>query len=190
MNITKNEKRPQGSALKSPWVWAAFALLVIVFTVNYAFFSVALNTTSGLVNEEYYKYGLQQNKIDKQYRKQALRGWEIELNMPKQWDVNRGNLVTLAVHDKSGNPISHGTAELTAYRPSNAKEDVTQQLVETAEQGIYQAEISLHLQGVWDMNLLFTSGEDKYMLNQRITIQGEGDSQSSTLQKIVDFILP
>ncbi|MDX8388063.1 MAG: FixH family protein [Ghiorsea sp.] len=188
--MTKPNQQPQEKALKSPYIWAGIALLVIVFGVNYAFYSVAQTTTSGLVNEEYYKYGLQQNKIDKQFRKQDLRGWKVELNMPKEWEVNQTTSIGLTVTDSAGKPLSGGIAEVTAYRPSDAKADVIKQLVETKETGIYQAEITLPLPGVWDINLLFTMDDQKHMLNKRISINGDGSGEDSTLEKIVKIILP
>jgi nitrogen fixation protein FixH len=188
--MSKHEKQTKDKAFKSAYVWAAFGLLVIVFAVNYAFYSVAQTTTSGLVNEEYYKYGLQQNKIDKQYRTQAGRGWDVQLVMPDNWETNTPTTIALTVTDKAGVPLSGGTAEITAYRPSDAKADVIKQIIETDNPGTYQGEISLPLPGVWDINLLFTLGEQKHMLNQRISINGDGASEPSTLENIVNFIVP
>ncbi len=188
MSIIETNK--QNKALKSKWVWAILGLFATIFIVNYGFFSVALSTSSGLVTEEYYKYGLQQNKFDKQYRQQAARGWNVQLIMDESWAIHEASMVKLIVTDQYSQVISGGHAELTAYRPSDAKADVLKQLNEVGQSGVYQAEITLPIQGVWDMNLLFSVGDDKHMLNQRITIAGEGNAELSTLEKVVNFITP
>ena len=185
----KNEKgAKKDSALKSPWVWTVFVMFGLIFTVNYGFITAALDTSPGLVTEQYYKHGLQQNKIDKQYRAQAARGWQVKLHIPEPWQVNQDALVTVAVKDKYGNPVSDGMAEVTAYRPSDANADKTIQLKETDNKGIYQATLQLPLKGAWDINLLFRKGDAKHMLNERIFAQGDKTSQNNKLETIVDFV--
>ena len=188
MNKPIVEKKDK--AFRSVWVWAILGLFALIFVVNYGFFSVAINTSSGLVTEKYYKYGLQQNKFDKQYRVQKERGWQVELALDNTIHANHPTMIQLTVLDKNKQPISEGHAELTAYRPSDAKADVVITLKETDTKGTYQAEINIPMQGVWDMNLLFAQGENKHMLNQRIIVQGDGDKALSTLEKIVNFITP
>jgi len=183
-----DQKTKKGAAYKSPWVWAALGLLLTVFTVNYGFVMVSSSTWGGLVNEEYYKYGLQQNKIDKQYRKQAARGWNIELTENKEWQVGKAETVHLYASDKAGKPLSLGRGEVTAYRPSDAKADVIVELTETDQPGHYTGELSMPLAGVWDLNLLFTLGEDKHMMNRRITVTGGDAPELSPLEKIVNII--
>ncbi len=185
INSNKKDK-----ALKSKWVWAILGLFAIIFIVNYGFISVALKTSPGLVTEEYYKHGLQQNKVDEQYRAQAERGWKVQLVMDKKWPVNQPSTIQLIITDKYSQPISGGHAEVTAYRPSDAQADIIKTLPETDTPGIYQAEITLPLQGTWDMNLLFSKDQDKHMLNQRIIILGDGNVETGTLEKIVERIVP
>ncbi|MDQ6989541.1 MAG: FixH family protein [Mariprofundaceae bacterium] len=188
--MSQVQSKKKNAAFKSKWVWAILGLFATIFVVNYGFISVALNTNPGLVTEEYYKYGLQQNKIGKQYRKQEARGWQVQLNFNPDWAINQAQLIQLVVTDQYSQTISGGQAELTAYRPSDAKADVAISLVETAETGIYEAQLSLPIQGVWDMNVLFRKGEEKHMLNQRIVIQGKGKAEPSMLEKVVQFIVP
>ncbi len=182
---TPNKKN---KAFRSPYVWSVLALFAIVFTVNYGFITVALDTSPGLVTEKYYKYGLQQNKIDKQYRTQKERGWNVDLQIDNTIQANQPSIITLVVTDKYAQPVSHGHAELRAYRPSDAKADVLLNLKEANKEGVYQAELTLPTPGIWDMNLLFAKDEDKHMLNQRVIIQGKSNDELSTLEKIVNFI--
>jgi nitrogen fixation protein FixH len=183
-----NTPNKKNKAFRSPYVWSVLTLFAIVFTVNYGFITVALDTSSGLVTEKYYKYGLQQNKIDLQYRTQEDRGWNVDLQIDDATQANQPSLITLVVTDKYSQPVSHGHAELRAYRPSDAKADVLLKLEETSKKGVYQAEITLPTPGIWDMNLLFARDEDKHMLNQRVVIQGKSNEEPSTLEKIVNFI--
>ncbi len=186
--MTKPNTDKKNRAFHSPYVWALFVLFSIVFTVNYGFIKAALTTSPGLVTEKYYKYGLQQNKIDHQYRIQAERGWHVDLEVDDTIQANQPSIITLVVTDRYAQPVSHGHAELRAYRPSDAKADVLLNLKETDKQGVYQAELTLLTPGIWDMNLLFAKDEDKHMLNKRVVIQGKSNDELSTLEKIVNFI--
>ncbi len=185
-----NKPNKKNKAFRSPYVWSVLALFAIVFTVNYGFITVALDTNPGLVTEKYYKYGLQQNKFDRQYRTQAERGWKVDLQIDGDIQAKQPSLITLVVTDKYAQPVAQGHAELRAYRPSNAKADVLLTLQETGKAGVYQAELVLPTPGIWDMNLLFAKDENKHMLNQRMVIQGKGNGELSTLEKIVNFITP
>ena len=185
MHTSPNKKN---KASYSPYIWSVLALFAIVFSVNFAFFTVARDTSPGLVTEKYYRYGQQQNKIDLQYRMQKERGWNVELEVGDSIQANQPTLITLIVTDKYAQPVSHGHAELRAYRPSDAKADVLLNLEETNKKGVYQAEFALPTPGIWDMNLLFAKDEDKHMLNQRVVIQGKSNDELSTLEKIVNFI--
>jgi len=183
-----DQKTKKGAGYRSPWVWTMVGFFLVVFAVNYGFYTVSSTTTSGLVNEEYYKYGLQQNKIDKQYRKQAVRGWQIKLAMAKSWQVNEAETLNLFASDKNGQPLRHGQAEITAYRPSDAKADVIIHLTETEEAGRYSGELLLPLPGVWDINLLFNIDGEKHMFNQRIEVGGQGSTEPTKLEKVVQFL--
>ncbi len=185
--MSMNQKKKQGAGYRSPWVWAMVGLFLVVFAVNYGFVVVSGSTSSGLVNEEYYKYGLQQNKIDEQYRAQAKRGWQVSLPAKSNWHVNKVEKMYLSVLDRAGKPIS-GRAEITAYRPSDAKADVIIALKESGQSGKYAGELSLPLPGVWDINLLFSAGEEKYVLNRRIEVAGDGVETRSLLEKVVNLI--
>ncbi len=188
MNKRIKKGTPKEPAFKSPWVWAILIMFGLIFTVNYGFISASLETNPGLVNEQYYKYGLQQNKIGKQYRIQAARGWQVKLHVPEPWQVNQDVLISVSVKDKYGNPISDGIAEITAYRPSDASADKTVKLEETNNKGVYQAILQLPLKGAWDINLLFRKGDAKHMLNERIFAQGDKVSKDNKLETIVDFV--
>jgi len=186
--MTKPNTDKKNRAFRSPYVWALFVLFAIVFTVNYGFIKAALTTSPGLVTEKYYKYGLQQNKFDRQYRMQAERGWHVDLEVDDTIQANQPTTITLVVTDRYAQPISHAHAEVRAYRPSDAKADVLLKLEETDKKGVYQAELTLLTPGIWDMNLLFAKDEYKYMLNKRIVIQGKSNEEPTTLEKIVNFI--
>ncbi|MDX8383208.1 MAG: FixH family protein [Ghiorsea sp.] len=188
--MQKQQAPVKDLARKSKWVWAMVGLFATIFVVNYGFFSVAMSTTSGLVTEKYYKYGLQQNKFDKQYRDQKERGWNVDLKLADQWNIHEPATLSLHITDAYAQPISGGRAEVTAYRPSDAKADVAAELIETKQSGMYQASLTLPMQGVWDINILFSKGDEKYMLNQRISVYGDGNAEPSMLEKIVQFVDP
>jgi len=184
----KNNIKVKKSAFKSPWVWTIFGLFAVIFTVNYGFISAALQTSPGLVNEKYYKHGLQQNKTDELYRAQAARGWKVELNIPRPWKANADVLASLVVMDKYSNPVTGGSGEITAYRPSDATADITYELVETNKPGVYKTPMNLPLKGAWDINILFKRGDDTHMLNERIFAKSDVPDKNSRLETVVDLL--
>ncbi|MCF7821936.1 MAG: FixH family protein [Mariprofundaceae bacterium] len=182
-------KKKDESAWRSPWIRFCIGLLLTVVVVNVSFVVISATTNPGLVTEEYYRYGMQQNRIDKMYRKQLDRGWQVEMVIPAKIDPGTAFNVRVKAMDKQGTPISGARSELVAYRPSDADQDATIELQETSK-GIYAASLNLPDIGIWDINLLFESEGEKHSLRQRIYVGSESDSKGnhSTLDNIVNWL--
>jgi len=174
---------------RNPWILACIGLFLTVVTVNLGFVMVSSSSDPGLVTEEYYKYGMQQNKQDKMFRKQLERGWQVDLSMPA--DIEPGKAFDMQVNalNKQGDPISGGRMELVFYRPSDASQDISIALKEVSN-GNYVASVTLPAVGIWDINLLFESEGEKHSLRRRVRVGDEVESISkhTTLDKIVKWL--
>ena len=174
---------------RNPWILACIGLFLTVVTVNLGFIMVSSSTSPGLVTEEYYKYGMQQNRIDKMFRKQVERGWQVDLSMPAEIEPGKVFDMQVNVLNKQGDPISGGRMELVCYRPSDASKDISIALKEGSN-GNYAASVTLPDIGIWDINLLFESGGEQHSVRRRIHVGNESDSISkpTTLDKIVQWL--
>jgi nitrogen fixation protein FixH len=188
-NDAEAMKKKEASPWRNPWIRFCIGLLLTVVVVNMSFVVISAVTNPGLVTEEYYRYGIQQNRIDKMYRKQLDRGWQVEMVIPAKIDPGMAFDVRVKAMDKQGSPISGARSELVAYRPSDADQDTTIALQEVSK-GNYSASLNLPAIGIWDINLLFESEGEKHSLRQRIYVGSEGDSKKapSTLDNIVNWL--
>lgn len=182
-------EKKDSSGWRSPWVRACIGLLLTVMMINVGFILLSSNSDPGLVTEEYYKYGMQQNKVDKMFRKQLERGWQVELSMPTKIEPGKTFQVQVIAMDKQGAPISGGRMELTCYRPSNASQDLSITLKEVAA-GKYTASASLPVAGIWDINLLFEAKGEQHSVRRRIHAGNEPEKVSThtMLDKIVKWL--
>lgn len=188
-NDSQAIKKKEESPWRNPWIRFCIGLLLTVVVVNLSFVTISAVTNPGLVTEEYYRYGMQQNRIDKMYRKQLERGWQVEMTLPAKIDPGVAFNVRVKAVDKQGTPITGARSELVAYRPSDADQDATIELKEVSK-GNYAAPLNLPSIGIWDINLLFESGGEKHSLRQRIHVGSESDSEGnhSTLDSIVNWL--
>lgn len=172
MVVEARTMRPK-PAWQSPWVRAAAGMMLLVVSVNITFIVIANKSNPGLVTEEYIKYGLQQNTIGIQYREQKIRGWQVDMLLPKKIIQSRKYRIVVQARDASGAAINGAQAEIAGYRPSDAKEDIFFTLTEMAERpGVYIAEeLALPLPGTWEMNLLLRRDGEQYISSQRINVE-------------------
>lgn len=182
-------EKKDASGWRSPWVRACIGLLLTVVMVNIGFVMVSSSSDPGLVTEEYYKYGMQQNKQDKMFRRQVERGWQLALSMPDEIEPGNAFDMQVNVMNKQGEPVSGGRMELACYRPSDASQDITIALKEVSN-GNYAASVTLPAVGIWDVNLLFESEGEKHTLRRRVSVGDEVESISKhiTLDKIVKWL--
>jgi nitrogen fixation protein FixH len=174
---------------RNPWVRACIGLLLTVVMVNLGFVMVSSSSNPGLVTEEYYKYGMQQNKQDKMFRKQIERGWQVDLSMPVEVEPGKAFDLQVNALNKQGEPVSGGRMELICYRASDASQDITIALKEISN-GKYAASVTLPVVGIWDINLLFESGGEQHSVGRRIRIgkDSESISKHTTLDNIVNWL--
>jgi len=159
-------------ALRNPWVLGWIALVTVVLLVNAAMITMALLTNSGLVEEDYYEKGRDQerNFLKKRAARHAL-GWNFKLDVPEELVLGQAHMLRFNVVDRLGLAVDDLTVEMQAYRPSDADADFRLTMQAFAP-GQYQARAVFPLKGIWDLKLKAShAGESYDLIEQRISVK-------------------
>ena len=162
----------QGSnrALRNPWGLGVIGFLSVVVTVNVIFISSAISSNPGLVEKNYYDKGRNIEQTFQQRREMVNRlGWDMRIQVPETINMGRHATIYLNVVDNEGVPLNGATAQLHAYRPSDASADFEMEMQRYAD-GIFSAEIDFSLRGVWDLLITVKQGEDQIEKRRRVTV--------------------
>lgn len=157
-------------ARRNPWFLAWMGLVVVFLAVNAAFVVTAMVTSPGLVAEDYYEQGraYEQTAITRLAAQNQL-GWETRLEVPQRIVTHGADVYRFSAVDARGVPVTDAEVNIMAYRPSDADADFRTPLTEIAP-GLYQANLSFALPGIWDLNINVTRGDDSYQQTQRISV--------------------
>ncbi|MBF0471845.1 MAG: FixH family protein [Gammaproteobacteria bacterium] len=157
-------------ALRNPWVLSWLAGLMLVLVINAAFIITAFVTSPGLVDEQFYEKGqtYEKNRLKLEAVKQEL-GWQPELKLPQQIVANSSAIIRLSLVDREGQPVAASRVTLTAYRPSDASQDFTREMVPIVG-GLYQATLKLPLKGAWDLRFAMSDQQHTLELEERIEV--------------------
>ncbi len=163
MTVESNKQSPW----QNPWVLGWVGLLVVFLIANFIMIYLAVSNNPGLVVEDYYERGqnYEQNMLSRQARNP---GWIMELSSPKAVGVEQPANFGVQIKDKYGNSVTPETVTFYAYRPADAREDFSVPMREHLP-GVYQAEVSFPLLGVWDILVSARYGEDEYHLSHRVS---------------------
>ena len=161
-------KPPQHqSAFKSPWVIAIILMLVIFVGANAVMIFLAANRGPGLVVDDYYERG-------QDYEKNMLKrlakdsGWVMTVEDPGFVDIGKPTVFRFKVVSKEGGEAAPDQVTLHAYRPADAKQDFSLPM-QLVEPGVYEAEATFPLKGVWDVLVSAKQGEDEFNTHRRIS---------------------
>lgn len=164
-------------ALRNPWVIAMIALVLTFLTVNAVFIVLAIVTNPGLVVEDYYEHGRSyERNAFKKLAAQSRMQWDTRLDLPADIIQNLTDSYRFSAVDQRGLPIQNAEVQMIAYRPSDAAADLDTTMKQIAP-GIYEAELSLPLPGVWDIKVLVRDHKDEYELRQRVNARASSVSQ-------------
>ena len=164
--LSQSNKR----AFRNPWVIGWIALLLLVLIVNGGMIITAFKTSPGLVKDDYYEQGRDYERTALQLMETRKRlGWEVSLDSGVVVAAKPATL-DVVVTDRDSNAVTGLSGYLQLYRPSDRDQDLVVPLSEVSP-GHYQASYTLLLKGVWDLLLTLKSGEDEYMVEQRINAQ-------------------
>ena len=157
-------------ALRNPWVIGWIFGILLVLGVNAGFIVTAIVTNPGLVDKNYYEKGRnqEQNFIHQQEMRERL-GWRMKLEPVSQPVIHQPVRYTFNIVDKRGVAIDGDSAMLHAYRPSDAHADFDTPMQEIAP-GVYSAEITFPLKGIWDLSATLVKGTDSLKVTRRISV--------------------
>jgi len=157
----------RNSAWRSPWVIAWILLVVAVLAVNIVMIYLAMEANPGLVAEDYYERG--QDYEDNLVKRMARDpGWSMQVQPPQFVGVSTPARFRFSVVDKAGEPVHPDRVELFAYRPSDARQDFSVVMTEVGP-GLYEAEVSFPLKGVWDILVSASVGDQEYHASHRLS---------------------
>jgi nitrogen fixation protein FixH len=137
-------------------------IFAVVISANMTMYYLAYKSFDGLVENNYYKRGLNyQSELDQETNQHKL-GWHIDLK-------NSQDKYIVSAKDNKGNTIKNAQVKLTFFRPTQAGFDQTINLKEISP-GIYDKSIKLPLPGIWDIYIEVEKEKDKWKKKQRISI--------------------
>jgi len=151
---TPNKKQ---SALRSPWVIGWITMFVIFVMANVVMIYLALNNSHSLVVDDYYDRGqdYEKNMLKRQARNP---GWQLKVVAPEFVDVAKPTVFGLQAQDKGGLNLTPDSVTFYAYRPADSQQDFSVPMT-LNEEGVYQAEVSFPLLGVWDILISVKQGD-------------------------------
>ncbi len=154
------------SALRNPWVlfWISIPLTVVIVNVTMIILSL---DRPGLVVDNYYERGrdYERNMLSRMAKDP---GWEQRIEAPRFVDVNVPAPFHFRVTDQEGEPVTPDEVIFRAYRPADARADFEVPM-QKIEPGMFSADITFPLLGVWDILVSTVSGEDEFNTAYRLS---------------------
>ncbi len=123
------------------------AFFGVIMAVNAVFLYEALSTYTGVVSNEPYRKGLNYNSRIEDEKRQSEQGWRDEITLGPD-----GDAITIALVDRSGNPVSGMTLDARLGRPTTEAMDRSIAIKETAP-GQYAASFAKLEPGTWQLDL-------------------------------------
>ncbi len=175
MNDTRPDNTPRFSqhnkeAFRNPWILGWIGGIILVLSVNAAFIVTAFVTNPGLVEKNYYEKGQdqEQNFVSQRQARNRL-DWYMQLDATHKPVAGEPVRYSFNIVDAKGVPIDGDSAVIQAYRPSDVNADFDIEMQKIAP-GVYSAELTFPLKGIWDLSAVLTKGEDSLKLTHRISV--------------------
>lgn len=165
MNISQSNKE----AFKNPWVLGMLLFLATFLTANGIFIYLAFESPPNLVVKDFYERGENYIEAHKLVEKQKALGWTGTIMAPTNTRVNQHQRYEVLLQGKQSAALILDSVTLHAYRPSDAKADFSVEMVKS-KPGMYDADVSFNLPGIWDVIIVATQNEHEFMVTKRITI--------------------
>jgi nitrogen fixation protein FixH len=147
------------------WGWF-YVFFGVIFISNGFMVYWATHSFTGLVVEEPYEKGLAYNGTLAEKEIQAKLGWGSTFKLaPISEDGFKQNIV-FRLGTKNTAAVTGADVSLTLFRPTKDGMDVTFELTEAPETGMYEAVITLPAKGQWDFRFTATRGEEVYKANE------------------------
>jgi nitrogen fixation protein FixH len=157
-------------ALKNPWVWGMIIFLIVFLMANAIFIYLAFQSPPSLVVEDFYERGVKYQEVHKRMDEAKAKGWTGVLMLPSQTRVNQQQIHEVLLQGKNAAALNPDSVTLHAYRPSDAKEDFSVEMKPHSSLGMYTAEVSYPLPGIWDIIVVATKDGDEFLVTKRVSI--------------------
>lgn len=165
MNISQKNKE----ALKNPWVLGMLLFLLTFLTANAVFIYLAFKSPPNLVVEDFYERGERYEETQKRIEAEKSLGWTGLLMTPAQTRVNQLQTYEVLIQGKNSVNLDLDSVILNAYRPSDARADFSVEMFQKSP-GIYAAEASFNLPGIWDVIVVAKQGDQEFLVTKRVSI--------------------
>lgn len=165
MNISQNNKE----ALKNPWVLGFLLFLFTFLSANAVFIYLAFKSPPSLVVEDFYERGEAYEETQKRIAQEKALGWTGLIMAPTSTRVNQVKTFEAHIHGVNSVGLDLDSVTLLAYRPSDANADFSLEM-EKKQAGIYAADVSFNLPGIWDLIVEAKQGEKEFLTTKRVTI--------------------
>lgn len=144
-----------------PWYFVAFFLCIAL--VDGVMVTLAVRTQSGLVTDHPYEKGLAYNNVVQAASQQEQLGWKGTIGFHNT-AVKEGT-IAFTVKDAAGKTLTMEKITAVISRPSAMGSDFTVALHEGDNA------ISFPLEGVWEIRIYATQGDNNYQQSKRIMVQ-------------------
>lgn len=115
----------------------------------------------GVISHDYQKKESLYNEYLKKVREQEERGWQVHYGWVGEATTSQPTPFQVQARDKQGEPIRAATVEVRFLRPSDKKQDFSLTLPEV-EPGLYRADITPSMPGLWQVVILVQRGADTH----------------------------
>jgi len=107
-----------------------------------------------------------------QIEQQRKLAWQVDIAGLKKLQSKKPQLVKITVLDNQKQPVIGGQVRLGMWRMANSRDDRIYDFKE-AGAGIYEAELLLPEEGRWLSELSIQQGENSYLKQQQLLVDGE-----------------
>jgi len=165
MNISQKNSQ----ALKNPWVLGLIAFLLTFLTANGIFIYLAFKSPPNLVVEDFYERGEAYEQTQKRIEQEKAMGWTGLILAPTKTRVNQVQSYEVLLQGENSVGLDLDSVTIHAYRPSDARADFSLEMMKK-QPGVYTADISFTLPGIWDLIVEAKLGEQAFLTTKRIAI--------------------
>nr|VFK42686.1 MAG: Nitrogen fixation protein FixH [Candidatus Kentron sp. TC]VFK57064.1 MAG: Nitrogen fixation protein FixH [Candidatus Kentron sp. TC] len=167
-SASRTRPPPPRPPWRNPWVVLCFLIVSVVLSVNGGMLYLAIDSSPGLVVEDYYERG--QNYEETVLTRQALsRNLLPRIDISPRIEKGKPATFRFVGLDRTGRPIRADAITLHAYRPSDTAYDFSIPMTEM-DANRYLAEATFPLKGVWDIVIAVKQGEIEHNVPRRITV--------------------
>lgn len=165
MNISQKNSQ----ALRNPWVLGFITFLLVFLSANAVFIYLAFQAPPNLVVKDFYERGEAYEQTQKRIEQEKALGWSGVIMTPTATRVNHTQSYEVLLQGKNSTALNLDVVTIYAYRPSDARADFSLDMLKK-QTGIYQADLSFNLPGIWDLIVEAKLGDQAFLVTKRITI--------------------